>query len=703
MIYLLEDKTSRRNDYGWNDSKVTSLSNVLVLIDNATKLEEYYSEILNDNDSVVLFHESFFENEKDKVKFLCFIDTHKTKIAYFSGSKNQRTFDENSCSLPASVLYLYLDVFINYYKKAIVDFSYLLFGENRYIEELLIQKITKVNNENINPEAVDSPNNILVFTTSEYVISKPISNAIYRNDCDYACEDKDLAILVDEQKDNIFDAIYIPLCMGETLSDYIGLRLAMFFRLSNTLNKYAHIFIYGVANYPHFIKNECAEVLKWPGVEYISADSQSIKNTLESIQRINEDDYNLGLRSIHLNIPSNIGDNHSVTNKWGIYRWSQALDDSDESIEKNLQVVSSSLYFRYLAALYPAKSMPSIDKEKLTIKNNKQSLLNVLYVDDEADDGWYELLHHLLYDINHVNFDYVGSTMKNKTQNGIISLVMEKIKSTGANVVILDLRLCQSDFTTSSIEEITGFKLLNKIKILNRGIQVLMFSATNKIWNYLALQKKEVDGFVLKEAPLNSIDPDYTETCITELIKVLNICSEKVFRKDLWARMKVLKKIIDYHQKRDNITKEYANNIITLLAMAEDNLFASNHNYWLDSSFVNLFRIVELTAYEWIVEKVDSFGNIEASFKEDGEPLKLFSSKSIYPKGDLKPIKNLSYKLKIANLLYKVGVYDNKIAELVDKRNNFTHPKGNVTFFSIEDVKNIFGIVEKIIVNINDD
>ena len=34
MIYLIEDKASRRIDYGWSDEKIASSSNVITLIDN---------------------------------------------------------------------------------------------------------------------------------------------------------------------------------------------------------------------------------------------------------------------------------------------------------------------------------------------------------------------------------------------------------------------------------------------------------------------------------------------------------------------------------------------------------------------------------------------------------------------------------------------------------------------------------------------
>ena len=337
------------------------------------------------------------------------------------------------------------------------------------MEARLLQLIQKLNNDNIETPKIESDRKILFFQTSEEPIQVPISNATIKDDCDYDCSDVDLAKLVEEQSTNRYDAIYIPLCMGETLSDYLGLRLAMFFKLSDTANKYAHIFIYGVVNSSMLLKNECVEVLKMPGVNYVLADATSLIKTTQLIRIIKKEEYRLGLKSIHLNVPTNIGDNHSIANKWAISRWSLALGDSDEAIQKNNDDIYSSLYFRYLSALYPPKRVTRLDKNNLSIYKDEKKVgkgipdLNILYVDDEADEGWYELLCNIIYDENNIAFDYVGHQLNSMTETEIINHVMKKIKSSDANVVILDLRLHSHDFNDTNIKDITGYKLLKEI------------------------------------------------------------------------------------------------------------------------------------------------------------------------------------------------------------------------------------------------
>lgn len=724
MIYLIEDKTSRRNDYGWTNDKISTISDVITVIENATKLTEMIPEILMDG-NVVLFHESFSRTETNETvgKINDFIsqivNAGNVHIAFFSGSNSQRLTDGASCSLNVDILYTNLDVFIEYYRQGTIDFNYLLFGEDPKLEARLLQLIQKVNNDNIETPKIESDRKILYFLTSEEPIQVPVSNATIKDDCDYDCADIDLAKLVEEQSSYQYDAIYIPLCMGETLSDYLGLRLAMFFKLSDTANKYSHIFIYGVVNSSMLLKNECVEVLKMPGVNYVLADATSLIKSTQLIRKIKKDEYRLGLKSIHLNIPTNIGDNHSIANKWAISRWSLALGDIDEAIQKNNDEIYSSLYFRYLSALYPPKEVTRLGEKSLLITKGEKNLeqgipnLNILYVDDEADEGWYELLCHIIYDENNIDFDYVGHQLKSMTEIEIVNHVMKKIKSSDTNVVILDLRLHSHDFNDTSIMDITGYKLLKDIKQYNRGIQVLMFSATNKIWNLQALQNAGVDGFIMKEAPEVSNGEDTTTQSICQLVNSLSECSKHTYRKSLWETIQNEKEFIKKLRRKNIINLEYAKAVEVLLTMTEDALFSKDLQYAYATAFMNLFRIIEATANEWIdqkavIEEMDS-GEVRSyyKFRKDDSQLLEFSTKEYNSSSSKKLFyyrnQGLSYFQKICNTLHVVGAYNQDAYNIVTKRNNFTHPNlienCEIENFTIQDVLSIFNLVEQLIMN----
>lgn len=721
MIYLIEDKTSRRNDYGWTNDKLSSMKEWITIIENASQLSVFMDEIKEEG-NVVLYHESFtLRQNREKAKevnaFLHTLEGYgNIYIAFFGGSKSQRTLDGKICNLHFDPLYTNLDVFVKHYIEGNIDFHYLMFGEHPEIEEEIRRLIQKVNDDNIETKKIESIKNILCFRTSQNYIQFPVSNATI-DVCDYETEDKDFNELVEKYRNISYDAIYIPLCMGETYCDYLGLRLAMFFKLCNTNNKYAHLFIYGVVSTNQFVKFECAEVLKMSGVNYISADSKFILKSINDIHRINESNYRLGLKRIHLNVPTNIGDNHSVANKWGLYRWSLALDDTDSDIEKGSKEIDNSLYFKYLSALYPPSDCVSIDKKYLKIEKEPElPELNILYIDDEADDGWYELLCHILCDENNIqHFDYVGREMKSKSQKEIVNYAMEIIKSSNVNLVILDLRLHPDDFNISCIENITGYKLLQAIKDYNRGIQAVMFSATNKVWNLQALQEAEADGFIMKEAPENSVDDSFTSQSILQLIHTISLCSKNTYRKELWNRIQKGIKQIDKLRKKNKINKEYAKAVKVLLAMTEDALFSNDLQYGYATAFMNIFRIIEATANEWIedvpVINYDNNGKVHSYFKlrKDDSQLLKFNSRKFNSNPSEKLFFNtekpsLPYFQKICNTLHVVGSYNLSSFNIVTKRNNFTHPNlienSEIETFTVHDVLTVFDIMEPLIMNL---
>jgi len=719
MVYLIDDKKSRQSDYGWTDEKFASYKDVLCVIRNTDDLISFHPNIFLPG-NVVLYHESFSSSVDNENKHI--VNEFEQKlvseeshmyVARFSGSKFSRWVESNSCMLSPSFLYDNLEVFLSKFIKGDTDFMYLAYGKDYDIEKALSDRIDEINNniENVNYPKLNASGHYFFALTSNNPLVVPFSNSHIEENWEYDLLENNIsdsnfhALISKWFSNNRYDCIFIPLCFGNSLSDFLGLRLAMHIRFTETPNRYVPLIIYGEARLEEIQNCDCFDILKMAGVYYSSAQSRLLVDVSKKAEAISPEVFRMELKKIHIQIPSNIGDSHSIANKWGVYRWSIALNDTDDVIEKISSDIVNSLYFRYLKALYPPSDVLIIDKEKLEIdKSINSSDINVLYVDDEADDGWYELLCHILDDENNIhNVDCLGNELKSKTQEEIINYVLDVIKQTKANVVVLDLRLHPNDFSVdTTINEITGFKLLDEIKKYNRGIQVLMFSATNKIWNLQALQKKEADGFIMKEAPNNSAEKNFTEESIINFVDLISKCSKSVYKMVLWPRIQKLNKRIKYLKKFADLNEDFADNLLTLLSMFEDALFDSNQKHSLDNAFIHLFTTIELTANEWIGTRKNNYGNEKAFFKDNGDTLFYFDLKngSIRPKGELKG--DLGWGQKIANTLYRVNTFDKNIAALVEKRNNFTHPEGNLTYFTIDDIRNLFKVVEKIINNIEE-
>ncbi len=673
MIYLIEDKTSRRNDYGWSDMRIELFKDSIQVIDSVKTLLNSLDRILLD-DNILLYHESFAiaaDKEQQKIvdSFRDEVTTKNLMIAYFSGSKSQRTLDNNICNLPPHVMYANLEHFIKMSLTGNTDFKYLMFGKNPELEGNLRDSIMSRNSSNVGEDKTETTKQVFFYIASEESLDPPYDNAEVNDSFDFYCDDTSLSTCINQDLcTKKYDAIYVPLCFGETLSDFMGLRFAMLIRFSNTINKLTPLVIYGEADYQDMISNECFDIFKMPGVFYVHSDYHSLTNISQVLYDISEPEYKIGLKNIHLNVPSDIGDNHSVANKWAIYRWSHALNISEErdfcSVEDK---VSNSLYFKYLNSLNSFTKYVEVNSKSLSIDTSTcMSMPKVLFVDDQADEGWYEALCSILFDKNHINMDHIGSGLKLKSSEEIVDIVKERVTAFSPEIVILDLRLCASDFGNKSIKDLTGNRVLRSIKQINRGIQVLIFSSTSKIWNYQFLSSQEgnidgADGFIVKERPEDSKDPFYTRTIIKYFVNSLNQCCKLTYRKELWEKMQ--EDIV----KCNTTFSEYGNIVARLLELAEDSLFAKQSGIQYASIFMNLFRVVEVTANRYIDDYAiqDMDGLYYFQFR-DGSKLLKFNKEGIPTNNEVfrHDKKSLPYQQKIYNTLYYLGLHGSNIYKL---------------------------------------
>ena len=700
-IYLIEDKVSRRNDYGWTDEKLSTISDVCA-IDNAYRLQELLSEILKDDSNIIIYHESFINSAHDVAREFVLSFESKLKnvnnpIVYFSGSKSYRKIDGKICYLPPQYLYSHLLAFVNHYRKGITNYNYLMFGDHPEIEQQLFENTRKQCDINFDKPAIPINKDVLFCTSSqrELRFMSPFKEAIIEANFDLNCDDEHLMVRFNQILATKYDVIFIPLCFGDVLSDYLGLRLAMIIRFSETLNQYTPVFIYGEASYEDFMSNECMSILCMPGVRYISSDFDSMTSSIETCHDITQEEYRMALKHINLHVPTDIGDNHSIANKWAIYRWSYALNHTDHEIDDIRKKVSTNLYFRYLLSQYPPNQISPIDINDLIIKKySDQPSPRIMYIDDEADDGWLSLMKHVFCGINNIpesDFESFGDDLKDLTKEKQILYIMDSVKSWNPNIVILDFRLHPQDFNCKTITEISGFKILKEIKAYNRGIQVIIFSATNKIWNLQALQEAEANGFIIKELPENSVDPMFTSQTIDKFVSAISNSFQNTMLYQIWIDVVRLKGLISYLKRYDIIDESYCDQCITFLELAKESLFANtlNKKRSLANPVIQLFRILEITSKEWIyvpTKKKNKNGQQKPYFIDDQSNLIDFDPDHYIPLPHRILEQEPTMPQKICNIIYKLGAYSQslgkKVHEIIYKRNRFIHSNRNeaVTF-----------------------
>lgn len=450
------------------------------------------------------------------------------------------------------------------------------------------------------------------------------------------------------------------------------------------------IFIYsniGLLGLINLMKSDLTNITKTNRLQIINNDffkndaltgKSKLFNNLEIIK--NEKlDWEKFVKTIEIkNIESN---NHTIANEWAIYRWSHVIGVEDKEIKKIEEKINKNLYFKYLQAIYPISKITKIEKNQLKIKNLKDS--KILYIDDEADKGWNGILREILQISDVQNFNILGDELKGKSKEEIIDLATQEVKELDADIVILDFRLHEIDFS-DDISQVTGLQILKKIKKINPGIQVIIFSATNKIWNLQAIQEAGADGFIIKELPENSIDSNFTKHSIDFFVELLNKSMELSFLKNFYEEYnRVTTEILPRKSfKHQNpLDKKFIEEYLYYLELGLNSIKKDSE---LETAFIMFFIVLENIANN-VVNENDIEEELNGKNKNyifslrNGKKIKAIDIGETvticdYPHSQTSKI--IYWKPKIINVLEFLGYDDNIFKEtidLVEKRNKLIH------------------------------
>jgi len=357
MIYLIDDKKIRQErDYKWTDDRFENFKSLIKTIYTLDELQEKDTDIFQEG-NVILYHESFLDSTNianeasDKRRRLDnFAKNTNSYLALFSGSKNTRYFDGNVANLPVSVLYSNLETFIQKAKGGDINLKFLLFGENPLITKELDDKIDSALFNTINEKATKAGNINLFIEPAERNINDPLTGSVIQtifSDTDQEFTQKINEWLCEKSYDNIF----IPLCFGNTLLDYNGLRLACHIRCSPSKNQTTRIFIYGVVGADYLIHNECFNILKTKNTSLISFSKKAIgESALKPKEHFSKVELPSELAKLKLDVPQNYYDNHAIANEWGIYQMARNANINIKDIDGFDFEKISSLYFKWLIA-----------------------------------------------------------------------------------------------------------------------------------------------------------------------------------------------------------------------------------------------------------------------------------------------------------------------------------------------------------------
>lgn len=386
------------------------------------------------------------------------------------------------------------------------------------------------------------------------------------------------------------EKIIIPVRLGKDDSDYTGLRVGLHIRLTKELGKKRLIPIMFLSEQTRneiignqiFNINEKTSVLLFtPGVKIIGSFDLN-KETIDGFNNhITEEELKSQVLP-KLLITNQREQGHQLANEWGVFRLAKFAGIELTSIK-----LPTDLYFKYQFS----KTDLNVQPHGYTKIGLQSKGCDAMLIDDNANEGWKEVLEHILK--SNINLHSSKLDILTTYEEAYAYQDYES-----KDIIFLDLRLKPEEDRASEslpLDELSGLKLLHKIKGINKGIQVIILTASNKAWNMKALLDAGADGYFIKESPEIPVSDDASKTNYDNLVKAIKEALDKNYLKVI---DKIHKKAIefidnDFSTKNTNYQLFYDRARSSLDIAFELLKYASKDNKYFNLAYLTYYQILE--------------------------------------------------------------------------------------------------------------
>lgn len=418
-----------------------------------------------------------------------------------------------------------------------------------------------------------------------------------------------------------------------------------------------------------------SHILSTKGVYFSSiSDFEKIKLELSVVEEITSEEYKSEFWDIIKVLPGEVMGRHSLANVWGAYSMDKAANTNILRFNSDFQSRSGELYFKYVSAINNLKTLniktvgyinlsPSCP---IDAKNRK-----ILLVDDEADKGWESVLRKIFS--TNLPDDFVVINEKVKDYDKFTPKSKSIIENEHFDLYLIDLRLggLEEDGILKP-DDFSGMKVMRKIKSINPGNQVIIFTASNKVWNLKALLDAGADGYYMKESPEFAFTNEFSVQNYLRFKDDVQRCFDRSYLKSVYLDIQDIKVYINKIGSTD-FKNELLNQFDLFWSMISKSISETDYAY----SFINLYFVIEIINKYSYQQTTD--GKWLICQKENLLYWQWDQSEKAYVNTNLEiTINNPPEWQKIAGLWFqKWGQSDSQfimnIFFLIQKRNGFVH------------------------------
>ncbi|MFZ4412585.1 MAG: hypothetical protein ACOYOV_05845 [Bacteroidales bacterium] len=354
--------------------------------------------------------------------------------------------------------------------------------------------------------------------------------------------------------------------------------------------------------------NNPQNLLFTEGVYLSKFDPSEIRLNIENAVSCSPDNYHKNVLNKLKILQKAVIGKHSIANAWGCFKLAQVTGLQQEIFKHEaISDYLKTLYSKYLICFNNAYE----EQRFAAFKPLNCAGKKILLIDDQADEGWSVLMKNIFKSAGN-DFVFIDSSNYKNNDTKIFhdfDGFYEECKSQIGkdwDLIIIDLRLNpikeDADNEILAPTEFSGYKLIDEFLKVNEGYQIIISTASNKIWNINTALNRGVKSYYVKESPefnytIKETKKHY-EIFKNEILK----CFERVYLRKIFKDNQKLIGILNSLNYNLNFIEELKNQLNLSYALLSDAKSKEQFAY----AYVSLYLVVEIINNEFVIKSDNS-------------------------------------------------------------------------------------------------